>query len=892
MRADQAQVRAMVAAYAPGEDGGRALALCADAEWAGPENLDVGSRSVRVKACAAPLAVREALLDHDAKDRLLVLLTPCSSSDLGLDVRLRLVKGDVLPLDPFVSVLALFGASVLDPELAHQRWLIDDLIALAPATGWAERLPLGGLLDVDVAWRAWHAARLGFDSEPADLAGVVGLAERTEVCARVAELSAGTRKELGARWARLVGDAAPVLVDLMASGQGPNLIALGLVAEVLWAVSDRPGASTVQSLARARLEGIFGRDRMSSRAASEWATAASSLFAFSSRQAVIIDTAELFLSQADAIDLAFSSAILPRGFELRLAAVAEALKKGDAEEAAARLQFARRHRLAGRRDHRLAAAEAAVALVRRRSSRDAPSVTAFGGAAAAYAAEGAFLDEAVRLLSEGDTLPELAQAYASLAAQAESARAPSMAAFARLLVDWSRSEPVPDARIVPLERLLAEIVAPIARDAPVLLVVCDGMSLPVAHELARDLLEENWAPAAPEGRGPWPVGVALLPTVTEASRASLLSGRGVVGGQSVEKEGFSTNRALGAVSGPTRPPVLFHKAELVGPSGTALPTHVRELVADPDQRVVGVVVNAIDDQLGRGEQVRLGWGLSSLRPLGWLLDAAIEAGRVLVLTADHGHVLHGPISALRALPGGGERRRTAPPAPEEGEVEVAGPRVLLGQGKVVLPTDDRRRYGGHKYGYHGGATAEEVLVPVEVLARRLPTGWRHRPAEAPAWWKGEKETVPTPSPALVAPVGVVFQPTTGQGSFFGTNTGAQTGSAAGQPAPTHVVPGTWVDDLLASPVFTENRQRMRLPRPLADSALRSYLAAIDANGGSIPLAALSARTGEPPDTLRMALSFVQRLLNMDGTEVLAVRGDGTVVLNRELASLQFELGPR
>ena len=57
----------------------------------------------------------------------------------------------------------------------------------------------------------------------------------------------------------------------------------------------------------------------------------------------------------------------------------------------------------------------------------------------------------------------------------------------------------------------------------------------------------------------------------------------------------------------------------------------------------------------------------------------------------------------------------------------------------------------------------------------------------------------------------------------------------------------------------------------------------------MPLAALSARTGEPQDTLRMALTQVQRLVNLDGSEILAVRGDGTVALNQELASLQFEL---
>jgi len=39
----------------------------------------------------------------------------------------------------------------------------------------------------------------------------------------------------------------------------------------------------------------------------------------------------------------------------------------------------------------------------------------------------------------------------------------------------------------------------------------------------------------------------------------------------------------------------------------------------------------------------------------------------------------------------------------------------------------------------------------------------------------------------------------------------------------------------------------------------------------------------------MALTLVQRLVNLDGAEVQAVRADGTVELNRELLALQFEV---
>jgi hypothetical protein len=880
-RADLAQVRALVAAYAATEDGRRALALQADADWTGPALVEAGSRSIRVVPCLAPLSVREALVNYTPEDNLLVVLTPCSGAELGLDVRTRLVKGDVLPLDPFSSILALFGASVLDPEVVAERWLIDDLIALAPSTGWSERLPLGGVLDVDVAWQTWHSARLGLDDEPADLEALVRLGDVPEVGAALAQLAPGHRARVAIRWNETAGAPAQVLVDLLATGNGGDVAALGLVAGTLWATTDQPEVAAVQSLARARLEDRLGRDQLDPATASAWAAASAAVLASSARPADIVDAAEAYLSRADAVELAAYSDVLPRGFDLRLQAIAQALSAGDAERAAGILSWVHLHQLADRRQHRLSAAEAALRLVWRRSARAETTPTTFAAAVDAYAADGAFVDEAVHLLSDGDGIAELAGVYATLAAEAADERAGSVAAFVKLLVEWSRSEPAPDARIVPLEHVLAEVVAPIAASTPVLVVVCDGMGLPVAHQLLRDLRREHWAPAAPETRDGWPVGVALLPTVTEASRTALLTGSRTIGGQAEERAGFTAHPGLRAVSTPTRPPVLFHKAALVGPAGTALPDEVREVVADPDQRVVGVVVNAVDDHLARGDQVRVGWDLASFRPLGWLLDAAAEAGRVVVLTADHGHVLQRPDSIVRQLPGGGERWRIPPPPPQDDEVEVAGPRVLLGNGRVVLPADGRLHYGGHKHGYHGGATPEEVLVPVEVLARRLPDGWQHRPVTTPDWWDAETPSVPPPPPPRLSTSRL--GPVSGQASLFETDTGPG-------PVVAPVARTTWVDGLLASPAFLANRERVRLPRPISDERIRTYLAEVDANGGALQLTALSTRTGEPTDTLRMALTLVQRLVNLDGAEILAVRADGTIELNQQLATIQFELG--
>ncbi len=197
-----------------------------------------------------------------------------------------------------------------------------------------------------------------------------------------------------------------------------------------------------------------------------------------------------------------------------------------------------------------------------------------------------------------------------------------------------------------------------------------------------------------------------------------------------------------------------------------------------------------------------------------------------------------------------------------------------------MPFDERVRYGPPKHGYHGGATAEEVLVPVEVLARRLPDGWTYYPVSTPSWWE-DRPAQKLPTDRVVAPAPPLPKPSEPP-TLFDVVTPSSEEAA---PAPG----STWVDALLTSSTFIRHRESVRLPRPLADDRLRGYLDALAANGNSITLPALAASSGEPAGTLRMTLSVVQRLLNIDGAEILAVRDDGSVVCNVELLALQFEL---
>ena len=766
--------------------------------------------------------------------------------------------------------------------------MIEDLISLAPANGWRDRTPINGVLTFEVAWATWQEARLNEASVPESLFELIELGENANVRRLIGQLGE-ERARLAERWAPAFSSAVAVIVDVLAGPSEVSPTALGIVVGLLWVVTDDVVLAQRQMLGRARLESVLGRGRLTAEDAEAWGRASADRLDSIDDASGLVAEAERLLGEIDARELSALSDVLPWGFDARLDRLGDSLGTGDLAGSVAMLAAIESHALAPRRERQVAACRAGVRLLRRSGMQTSAPSGSVPDRAVRYRSDLAWVEQARRDLAAGAQSASLAGAFGALAEQAADIQRLADADFAIELAQWSMSLPAPDSRVVPLENLLEIVVAPVAKDAPVLLVICDGMGLSVSHQLVNDLRAEGWASASPADVPSWPVGVAVLPTVTAASRTSLFAGRLLVGAQPEERSGFASHPILRQVSKPDRPPILFHKAGLVAANGAALPDEIRAAVADPDQRVVGVVVNSVDDHLARGDQINVGWDLASLGPLGWLLAAAAEAGRVVVLTADHGHVLDNGQSIARPQPTeGGERWRAAEKPPIEGEIKISGPRVVLGGGTVVMPYDERIRYGPPKHGYHGGATAEEVLIPVEVLARQLPTGWTYRPTTAPPWWDDRPVPVaPPPAPSLTP-----TRPTSEEGPSKTSNTPTLfdqvVATPSGSPRPT--APGsTWVDALLASEGFSSHRAAVRLPRPLPDARLRAYLDALAANGNSITLSALASASGEPAGTLRMTVSVVQRLLNMDGAPILTVRDDGLVDCNVDLLSLQFGL---
>ncbi|MGQ0772852.1 MAG: hypothetical protein ACT4NY_00270 [Pseudonocardiales bacterium] len=149
--------------------------------------------------------------------------------------------------------------------------------------------------------------------------------------------------------------------------------------------------------------------------------------------------------------------------------------------------------------------------------------------------------------------------------------------------DWARTTASqnPDPAVHHLENLLPEVVLPLTRQTPVLLLIMDGMSVGVATEVMSSALgigTQGWVEALLPGEDRRSAALAVLPTLTEVSRASLLSGTLVTGSQPQEHRGFGMAVRAAGLTGR-----LFHKKPLdISQPGFAVVDDVGAAIDDMD----------------------------------------------------------------------------------------------------------------------------------------------------------------------------------------------------------------------------------------------------------------------------------------------------------------------
>ena len=517
------------------------------------------------------LEVREALVDAEAHGRPTVVLTALEQSELGDDVVARLARSKLWPVDPWEGVKGLFRARQLDPAL-RETCLARALLEHKPPDRDYDPVP-AGVLDAGTAWRAILHHAFGMEDREPDLPGLLRWAAATgadRYLASPADLREATRSRLDAT----LGPVAGAILRIVESGAARDALALAVACEVVFAegAAEEPG---VQAAAAVRLEPYHDRLPIPPDVGRALARAGRDALEDLTREGP--EPAEAHLLRADAIlrevqaaPLAHHGSLTPLAWDARLRRLAGALS-GAAEPGAAGLaacegemQRVADHALSGQASYRDRLERARMALRLARWLRTPEDlVGSFDGLARLYVGEISFVDWARDSLAGGDELPELSDAFGRIERAVAPRRAAFGRAFASALADWTRSgsDPGPVLRV---EDVAAGAIARVLDEkVPVLLVVLDGMSWPVAHELLADLRRLHWSEALLPGRGePPPPVIAAIPSVTELSRTSLLAGLLQRGSQNDERRLFPVHHALLARCERNHPPVLFHKAGL------------------------------------------------------------------------------------------------------------------------------------------------------------------------------------------------------------------------------------------------------------------------------------------------------------------------------------------
>ena len=509
----------------------RVVGVRAKPSWEGGP-LTVDGESVRVVACASALAVRAELAERDDPSEWLVILTDRDPRDLGVDVMSRLARHRLHTLDAWLAVCVSFGARELDPALRAIPELAVALLEHRPPSGYPPTA--GAVLDRDTAWLAFAQHVLGLVGIERDPEAAV-LSWLSSSTAEVALAGVGTAVTQSF-WQWLderAGVVASFGSALLTSGRGREAIALGLCARLLLDASDAATARV-----HGRFDHIVGMKLDDDAALLALAEAAER-----SAQPADLARSDAMVGELDAKEIVYRSAHIPSGLEGRLARAGAAMLKAIDDPAVLADAVtssglpAGRTEIASRLRRRLEALEMAIRLVRYLAVPLRGDAVSLAEAASSYAGNEAFVDLARRLIWRGETEPSLISAYRTLDERLFEVREGVNRRFAELLADWLDGGST-DPRILGVEEILAEVVAPLAADRPLLLVILDGMGWQTWLELAPDLDRNGWDEFIDERVASRRIGIATVPSLTTYSRTSLLCGALRAGSQKDEKAGF------------------------------------------------------------------------------------------------------------------------------------------------------------------------------------------------------------------------------------------------------------------------------------------------------------------------------------------------------------------
>src|SRR5262249_42074766 len=319
---------------------------------------------------------------------------------------------------------------------------------------------------------------------------------------RYSNASEELRDSLRQRLVANLGDPAGSILRFIENGAGADALALGIVCQVVFG----EGEDTTLDAAAARIEQYHDNKPIPKAVGRILGRVAVDAIADLDRKdeprpaQQHLQRADELLRQFRCDEFAYRNRLTLLGYEQRLSRFGDEIVSATSAYSNAAVEQCEKlqreianHRLAklGRRAEQVARTEMALRLIRW-LSQPLPTAPSFPELANAYLKELSFVDWARESICRGEEVAGLSRAYQRLDQAVSARREEFNRTFAQALADWT-AVGSKFTGICGVEDILAQVVAKVAEaNNNVLLLVLDGMSWAVCHELLSDIRQDHW----------------------------------------------------------------------------------------------------------------------------------------------------------------------------------------------------------------------------------------------------------------------------------------------------------------------------------------------------------------------------------------------------------------
>jgi len=492
------------------------------------------------------------------------------------------------------------------------------------------------------------------------------------------------------------------------------------------------------------------------------------------------------------------------------------------------------------------------------------------------------------VVSTARTLDEV---IAEVVARADVRRDELDETFAKALPLWQARQKT--ERVLPIDKVLDRLAVDFLAGGDhrrLLVVLLDGMAWMNAVQLLESLETQHWGPVRWQPKGATgglllPV-LAALPTLTDVSRSALFAGKRLKPGEArnstADPDRFDGHAGLRKLLGTG--PRLLMRAEAETQSGAASPKAL-ELVRS-EHRVVGVVLNAIDDQLSVGAGLDVDFGVQAIKALPELLANAALAQRAVLLLSDHGHVRGDRFSRSLGVAGtlsvrSRELKADEEPLASEVVFEDDASWRAKPRNRLALLYREEDTFGQvHVSGAHGGASLAEVVAPALLVAagdlasslNRQDSHLEPRSIPRPTWWDLTLTEPGAMEPPPAQQARPVHEPKPGQLSLLE------------KAAPAAIESRLVVMLRAGEPYQAANK----VERELWEKSVLPVVALLEEHGGSLAEEAFATRMGLLRFRVPSLIAELSLRLNLDQHLVLVHdRAKGLVKLDCTLLEQLF-----